>query len=167
MTKLNLENIGNLGDYEHEPRLAAPVGLVTDPALILKFYTMFKEAKGPIIDSIINNAKKFLQEQIKNRKINPLTGLGFAILSEDILNVARWDVGGVVLRNQLYGYEMNDSPYKPISYFNLDINEDSAFCIWELGIVHHERGAWKKYLQSNRIEKDKKRYLSDTIIGRL
>ena len=150
-------------EYKHEPRCVVPCGLIEDPNLVLKFYAMFK---GALTQSNVDEAREFLEDRIGLGvglgEIDPLSGFGFAILSEDMLNVARWDTNPIVLRNQIYGYEQDESSGK---YFNnaklLDIRNVGSFCIWELGIVDYERDAWMKYLKSERSEKDKDDYLGN------
>ncbi len=175
MKHVNYKNIGNVReDYNHEPRTVSPVGLITSPNLVLKMYNMIKEA--PFSWDTIVDAKKFLTEEIKNEKIEPLTGLGFVILSENMLNVAKWDdMVPIVLKNQIYSYvNYTDENMKILGYGNkfdgaelLDIKDVGAFCIWELGIVNHEKGAWKMFLKSERTEAYKKAYLGSVIEGRL
>ncbi len=167
---MDLNNIGNLA-YEHEPKKVMPAGLITSPSLVLKLYDLFTEQTKP---NPIEETKTFLKKEILEKKINPLTGMGFAILSKDILNVARWDTKyPIVLKNQIYGYgfnnsdEMDNRNYTPIDYFDLDINKEGCFCIWELGIVNHEMKAWKAFLKSSRTESDKREYLESKIAGKL
>src|SRR3989344_1313680 len=134
---MDLTNIGNF-DYKHEPRCVVPCGLIENSNLVLKFYAMFKEA---LTQSNVDEAKGFL---------------------EDMLNVARWDTNPIVLRNQIYSYEQDERSGK---YFDnaklLDIRDVGSFCIWELGIVEHERKAWMKYLKSEGNEADKNDYLGN------
>lgn len=160
---MDLTNIGNLDNYKHEPRCVVPCGLIEHSNLILKFYAMFKEA---LTQPNVDEAKKCLEDRIGLGvvlgKIDPLSGLGFAILSEDMLNVARWDTNPIVLKNQIYSYEQDESSGKYLGNAKLlDIRYVGSFCIWELGIVDYERGAWMKYLKSERNEEDKNDYLGN------
>jgi hypothetical protein len=128
-------------------------------------YAMLKKSEEDykIIDNV-GSAKKLLEQEIDKKRIEPLIGLGFAILSEDMLNVARWDTEyPIVIKNQVYGYKKNDLRTAEL----LDIGNAGSFCIWELGIVDHEKNAWKRYLESERTERDKERYLDSMIEGDL
>lgn len=40
-----------------------------------------------------------------------------------------------------------------------------TFCVWELGVVAHESGAWTRYLASPRAEADLRRWREDFIAG--
>ena len=167
MDKLDniLGNIGNIRkDYRHEPRHVSYTGLVASPNLVMKLYAMFK--KLPVSWDLIVDAKKFLVLETETERIEPLTGMGFAILSEDTLNVARWDKESpIVLKNQVYGYINLENKIGFAELLNTQ--EVGSFCIWELGIVNFEKNAWKEYLASERKEQDKKQYLDSVINGGL
>jgi len=78
-----------------------------------------------------------------------------------MLNVAIWD--DHVIKNQIYLFEtgkLRDA--KPV-----DIGKEGPFCIWELGIVQYEKRTWKRFLESERTEEDKKRYIEDKLEGNL
>ncbi|MDP3990370.1 MAG: hypothetical protein Q8Q01_04145 [archaeon] len=133
-------------------------GLVTDPSLVLKQYQIYDSV--PLDSSLVKDSKKFLKGEISAGRINPYLGLGFAILSKDMFNVARWDTTHpIVLQNQIYSFNNGDLGNAHL----LDIREIGTFCIWELGIVNHEREAWFDYLVSLRREQDKKNYLDSVV----
>lgn len=157
---LNLQNLGNFPDYKHEPRIVLPDGLLTPPQLVLKWYNMLKRDEGLFTENRVRDAKSFVEKQIALSNIQPLSGLGFVILSgaADFLNIAVWDnQTPYLLKNQVYDPQKRKA----------DIGEDGAFCAWELGIVAHEKDAWLRYLASKRGEPDKRVYLADTIGGEL
>jgi hypothetical protein len=153
---MNLENLGNIReDYKHEPRTARAQGLIITPQLVLKLYSMAK--------SLHPTGRTILDKKIDESEINPFIGLGFAILSEDMLNVARWDTEHpIVIKNQIYGFEGSVN-----SLELLDIRDIRPFCVWEGGIFCHEKELWKKYLQSKHSNRDKERYLKNFIEGNL
>jgi len=156
-----IEQLGNIKNYKHEPRTARAQGLVTNPKLVLKLYSMAKSLHPT--ERTIYYTGKILENKIDEGEIKPLIGLGFAILSEDMLNVARWDTEyPIVLKNQIYGFERSVDSLEP-----LNINDVGSFCIWELGIINHEKEAWKKYLQSEKSELDKEGYIKNFIEGKL
>lgn len=160
--------IGNLVEsYDSQQRIARPIGLVVSSYLALKMYTMFKE--GSNVPTIyIRDVKRSLSAKIKlaHKGLGQgySSGLGFSIISEDALNIAVWNKGPQsTLGNSVFGF--NNFNTQHIS--SIDIGEEGSFCVWELGIVAHERGAWKRFLSSRRRKADKKRYLKDTIEGLL
>lgn len=153
------ENLGNF-EYTHEPREYHKAGLITDPNLVLKLYNM--HIKGiPLQNALIQRSMNVLENEVRSGSITPLSGLGFAILSEDMLNVARWDdKHPIVLKNQIY--ENKSDEFKPV-----DIREVGPFCVHELEVVGHERDEWIKYLLSGRNEEDKSKYLDSFYEGSL
>ncbi|HLD48794.1 MAG TPA: hypothetical protein VJB11_00350 [archaeon] len=149
-------------DYELVQRESTRTGIVICSSIILKFYDMHKTGNAPDA-KLIDESQTFLLNEIKKGNIEPYLGLGFAILSEDMLNVTRWDSEyPIVLKNQIYGYKKDFE-----SAELLDIRDVGSFCIYELGIVNHERNAWKKYLESKRRGIDKSKYLNSFFEGLL
>jgi len=168
MGTIQLENIANVPeDYKSMPRTSVYTGLIISPELILKTYQMLK-ADEHFNPSLVANACRFLEREIERKKVDPMSGMGFAILSTDMLNVARWGAGGNarVLFNQLYQFSPNMKD--PLDWSDrLSIEKSGSFCIWELGIVANEKEAWKRYLASKRTAEDKKAYLDSRMEGDL
>lgn len=162
----DLTKLANFPEYKHEPRIVKPEGLVKDPQLVLKMYTMMRNQ----VDNrgVVRNAKKFMERVIKRslkREGAIESGLGFVILSEDMLNMAIWNNKyPIVLKNGIWTYKED---FKDENIKHEDIRDVGSFCVWELGIVAHERDAWKRYLASERAEVNKRNYLGDTISGGL
>ena len=163
MKGIDYNQIGNLKkEYVHEPRIVRNQSLVATPFLVLKLYLMAGDKYS--VPDFVRDAEKLLERKIEEGEITPLTGLGFAILSDDMLNVARWDTKyPIVVRNQIYGFEEGNVNSSQL----LDIDEVGSFCVWELGIVNHEKEAWKRFLTSQKKESDKRKYLQDIIMGEL
>jgi len=106
---------------EDAPRIAQPRGLVTCDRLEMKFYSMLLEDQARSCwDNV--NAKTFLRSEVARKHIQPFSGLGFAILSRDMLNVEVWD--GIFLKNQLYGFKQGDffATVRPMEV------KDEGFC---------------------------------------
>ncbi len=161
---MEYEKLGNIRPgYQNPRRAVRPVGLVKDPTLVLKLYDMYIKGQSTP-EPLIQDSRGFLEREISRGNIKPYIGMGFAILSKDMLNVARWDITfPIVLQNQLYVF--NEGKLTTLS--RLDISDEGSFCVWELGIVAHEKEAWKRFLASKRKEADKRRYLEDVIEGDL
>jgi len=168
-----LKNIGNVTRYKAVPQTATPfesfiaqdVSYAKD-SLAVKCYLMLPPGLKPRSDTYVSELHNFLQASFNDTKINPQLGLGFAILSKNMLNVAMWDKDYPIgLKTNLYSYDPEQG--FPETVHSLDISKVGPFCVWELGIVHHERNAWIKYLQSKRKEADKRRYINSKISGSL
>jgi hypothetical protein len=175
MEPVQYDRIGNIPTYEHAPRKVEPVGLITTPDLVLKMYDMLFVSDIGYIGKVAD-AEKFITSEIVRGRISPETGLGFAILSKNMLNVVRWGKEyPIVAIQSLYQFNpmAQEQPRAPgrkgvfDSAEALDLNKVGSFCIWELGIAAHEKEAWKRFLASQRTNDDKKIYLDDTIRGDL
>lgn len=155
--------VGNVPEeYRHEQRVVRPVCLVDNPSLVLKLYDMHVKG-GRIKGSLVKKTMGFLDKEIKSGNIKPYIGLGFAILSEDMLNVARWgDSMPYVIKSQLYEFT---GDFRDVT--RLDLNDAGAFCIWESYIVSHEKDAWRRFLESKRTGSEKLKYLEDFFKGTL
>ena len=158
---IDFDNIGNVRNYRDEQRRVTSQGLVINPSLVLKMYSMLKETSPHFSPRALRRSNHFLQQEIRDGRLEPLLGMGFAILSEDTLNVARWGwtaESPIVVKNKLYEHDFRSENGKTTE---LDIGKEGPFCIWELGIVGYEREAWRRYLDSERTNQDKAHYLFD------
>ena len=161
--------VGNLknGISGFEKRKVVPRGLITTPSLVLKYYEMYSNSEGPINQQIIKDGGKFIEHLVTSGQISPEIGMGFAILSEDMLNIVRWDSQyGYVLKNTLYSHTEGSIPrFKENGRLNLA--QMGSFCAFELAIVDHERKAWMAYLNSNRTEDRKEKYVQSVFHGEI
>ena len=138
-------------------------GLVSNPDLILKLYHMYT-CREECNQDLAKGAKDFLEAKVMGN-IDPGLGLGFAILSADMLNVNVWahaDDVPVVLKNYLYEFEDNIEDALPV-----DLRKEAAYCIWELKVVNYEREEFMKFLKSKKTREDADRYSSSRIEGAL
>lgn len=172
--EISLQGVGDISkdNYTHDIQDVDPWGLLTTPSLILKMYHMLPKKRSSINEVLIPESMCFLRKEIQKGNILPLIGMGFAILSKDMLNVARWDSKYPhVLKNQIYEFTPLSKGETKRNVFDsavpLTVSEAGAFCIWELGIVAYEKDRWKNFLNSGRTLEDKKRYLENFVVGDL
>jgi len=160
--KIKLFMHGELGGFENPRRFVKPEGLIKDSHLILKLYNMYSQNEQNPVDE----SKRFLLEKMEYGEIETLSGIGFAILSKDMLNINRWDRDcPIVIKNDLWSYEPKKGLLKSIE--KCDVNKIGPYCIWELGIVNHEKNSWMKYLNSKMKREDELEYLKSVIEGDL
>jgi hypothetical protein len=161
----NIEHLANFPDYTHQPRVSVPGGLVGHEDITIKFYSMWKKELERYSPGKVFSAKE--ATHLMTLHEDPLSGMGFAILSTDMLNIAIWDrKTPFLLKNRLYCFDPEKSEViETIKRLNTD--EEGPFCAFELGIVNHERKQWLKYLQSRRTTEDKNRYLTSFLKGDL
>ncbi|MFH1211027.1 MAG: hypothetical protein V1645_03860 [archaeon] len=152
--------------YHHIQRVVHPVTVVRDPYVLIKFYEMHIKGQKPTGSFVMDGVSALEEELDIPFRIDHGCGLGFAILSHDTLNVDVWDKKDPhVLRNTLYGFKTFRGKIR--NFEQLDLDDSGSFCIWELGIVNHEKEAWKRYLASSKADADKAAYLSSLINGPL
>lgn len=115
----------------------------------------------------IESARNLTAYKLENQ-LNFHSGLGFAILSEDILNISLWgrEVPSVIHPN-LYQFPNLASltEISPRTLRRSSSDELGAFCIYEAGILQQERVFWRKFLESKRKDSDKQRYLEHHAFG--
>ena len=93
--------------------------------------------------------------------------LGFAILhrcGQDFyfLLVSTWRNQNEVWESVYAKDGAKDPQFKPFTYQS---SHRGTFCVWELGIVCHEKQAWIRFLNSPRGASDVQRYLDDRFEG--
>jgi hypothetical protein len=170
MTKFNgsldgLVNVGNLSGNVPQRKIRAlghhytftPSNRFTNqsPELILKTYAMEeKDKRAPSVRDMVS-VHELLNDEFKNINIEILSGMGFLILSNGILNVCRWDTEYPDVVVPMV-YEFNGKIWAPQS-----IEKVGAFCSGEKRVYDHENGAWLEYLYSARTDKDKLIYVND------
>jgi len=161
-----LTNLGNINkDFTLDNRIVLSLGHLVTSTIALKEYLIYRENEGAK-KQLLTRRENFLMHEIEKNQINPKLGMGFVIFSDKMLNVARWDnKDPSVLVNSLYEFPKGNQTISKTK--KIDINEFGAYCVWELGIVNHERRTWMNYLVSNREHPDKIKYLNDFLVGGL
>jgi len=150
-------------DYKNEQHEVQSIGLITEPNLVLKLYHMFVSDK-PLDPNYLEQNMEYIEKQIRDDVIKSHIGMGFAKVCKDAIGVATWDENNpIVIQSQLFYVKNQDISTAE----EMNIGEEGPYCVWELGIVAHEKEAWKRYLDSQHTEKDKEKYLNDTIEGLL
>lgn len=144
--------------YEHNDKVAAP-GPAVDGRPGLKWYEIRSPA-GSVDDQIRARARSMVATEAEFAGDE----VGFVLLhlcreSFYFLLVCRW-------RN---ANEMWETVYTSTDGGDFVLLEGGAtratFCVWELGVVQHERLAWIAYLRSTRDTPALTAYLADCFAG--
>lgn len=145
-----------------EERYVLPIGHVKTPDLVLKMYRMNEgDSHNPNAQDT-EKAIDFLVQEIHKGKVDPHSGIGFAIHSQGILNVCRWNafyqdvVAPMIYTSDSEGIWSKDS-----------VEREGAFCSGEKIVYDFENRMWTKYLASKRTPHDKIEYLSGFFQGRV
>ncbi|HJQ00459.1 MAG TPA: hypothetical protein VJ851_02560 [Jatrophihabitans sp.] len=162
----SLAGLGNIpAEYRHDEKLITPGPGLALPGSYLKWYDVrLPEAEIPA--ELAAEGRRFLADEVAAGRLAIDGELGFVIChrcgeSFYFLLVCTW-------RNQNEMWE---------SVYGQDLAVGGGFkllpqaehleviCVWELGAVIHEQGAWSRYLRSARDEQAKRDYLADCFTG--
>ena len=157
----NIEDLDSLGNVSGElpQRKIIPYRCSDDlPGLVLKEYIMEEIGKVAPTKGDIVDVYMLLKNELEKGNMNPLSGMGFSILSSNILNVCRWDSEYIdVVVPQIYALEKG-------LWVPQKVEKVGAFCSGEKRVYDHENNAWLRFLGSKRTNQDKANYLNDFII---
>lgn len=164
----NINALTKIGNFEGNlpSRKIVPVRCNhTLPGLVLKEYILKEKGKNPPRkEEVKYYISVFLLQELLSKRLAPLSGIGFSITSDGILNVCRWDAKYMdVIVPQIYTLEVEASGL--FKRWTLqEVEKVGAFCSGEKRVYDHENEAWLKYLNSKRTNKDKVVYLNDFLI---
>jgi hypothetical protein len=161
-----LDAFGNVPrDYTHESRVAEPLEPLLLPGAVCKWYHV-RRVGVPVPDALDAEARALLVEMAAGGNWNLSYGLNFALLHQStthaFLIAGVWR-GHQELWERIYVYDLaQGGPFVP---GEPDGGDHPSACVWELGVICHERQAWQRYLFSARDEAAKRAWLADTYAG--
>jgi hypothetical protein len=131
------------------------------PGAYLKWYNLHP-AGAEITDAQVMDTKAFIKSESEAGRLKLDNELGFVILHRAgdnlLLLITTW-------RNT---NEMWESVYlkkadgtDEFIQIKFDSYHKGTYCVWELGILWHERTAWVHFIESKRDEEAKLAYLND------
>ena len=152
--------------YSHYAKKAEFQELLRTGAAELKLYHLFRPGE-PVPDSIAADARAFLLRETPGA-LAPEGDHGFVILHRCgatfyFLLLGAWRGSNELWEAVWYRDSGMDgfAPFPPAYGAPLR----PTFCVWELGIVAHESGAWTRLLASDREEADLARWRGDVASG--
>ena len=164
-----LDGLGNVvpDGYSYYEKIVRPGEGLRLPNAYLKWYDLYP-SDAEITEEQVRECRAFLEAEARAGRLNLQDELGFVILHRAgpmlLLLLTTW-------RNT---NEMWESIYlkeagKPESYRQMEFESEhvGTYCVWELGIVWHERDAWVRFLSSKRDYEAKLEYLNDRFSGRV
>ena len=162
-----LERLGQVDPgYRHGPKVATPHATVILGDAILKWYDI-APADAPVPPEIDDLARHALHKGSRSGALGLAGELGFVILhrcGEDFyfLLVSSWRNDNELWETVWAKAGDEDATFRP---WPREGTHRPTYCVWELGAVCHERGAWSEYLRSPRDERAKKAYLRSLCAG--
>lgn len=165
---LSLGNLGNVpASYVHEWRVAEPQEPLVLPNAVFKWYHVRREG-ATVPDTMDADARAVITDAMHDGMWNPAYGLNFALLhlstTHAFLIAGVWR-GHQELWERIYYKEL--APSSPFKRTDMGGEDAPTACVWEQGVIFHERMAWHRYLFSERTEADKRAWLADTYAGQV
>ncbi|MFA5856424.1 MAG: hypothetical protein WC867_03635 [Candidatus Pacearchaeota archaeon] len=168
MEELDLDNIGNTYKIKPKLRYVSPQGIVTvgpDVAAV-KVYSNMEYPWTRYIDDG-DSFKEFIRNELKEGKIDRKNGLGFAIFSDEVLNLSMFgdEFDSVLIPNI---YFIKKDPDRP-GYYNFKTRQDyiGTGCLWEAkDIINFETDSYiKNVLYTGGSREGKERFLEERLSG--
>lgn len=151
--------------YAHAEKFAKPEPSLALGDSVLKWYDLAPdEACVPLAIRAV--ARRCLRDASKDGTLGELGELGFVILhrcGEDFyfLLVSTWRNENE-LWETVWAKNGGDALFRP---WPIEGAHRPTYCVWELGVVAHEREAWTRYLVSTRGDDARHAYLRDCLAG--
>jgi hypothetical protein len=152
--------------YTHAPKLARSGTLVSVGDAILKWYEV-----APAAEQVSSELRELAYDSLcrtwQSGDLELGEDLGFAILHRcgpefSFLLVSTWrndnELWETVLAKESHAHDR----FEP---WPTEGTHRPTFCVWELGVVSHERLAWSRYLCSERDDAARSAYLRDRYEG--
>jgi hypothetical protein len=153
-------------DYRHEEKFARCEPSLALDGTILKWYDVAPD-DTPVPLAVRAIARRSLRDASRHGELGTLGELGFVVLhrcSEDFyfLLVCTWRNENELWETVWAKNGAENALFRP---WPTDGGHRPTFCVWELGVVGHEREAWTRYLHSERDESAQDAYLRDSFAG--
>ena len=164
-----LDSLGNVvpEGYEYYEKVITPGEGLSLTGAYLKWYDLYPP-DAAITEEQVAETREFLVAEAEAGRLKLEGKLGFVILHRAgpmlLLLVTTWRNTNEMWESIFVKEVGKAEVYKPLS---LDGNHWGTYCVWELGAVWHERGAWVRFIQSRRDEEAKLAYLNDRFVGRV
>ncbi|HET7514709.1 MAG TPA: hypothetical protein VFJ60_07895 [Gaiella sp.] len=166
MTLLERDGTGVRPDYRHDGKLACAGQSIALGDTLLKWYEI-APADDPIEAPVSDLARLGLADAARLGELRLGDTLGFVILHHcregfHFLLLCTWQNENELWETVWAKDGDTDPEFHP---WPLDGPHRPTFCVWELGVVAHERDAWARFLRSPRDRDARFAYLRDTAGG--
>jgi hypothetical protein len=150
--------------YRHRSKIAAPREDLVLPGLRLKWYDLRPE-EYVISDALARESRERIRADVLGKRIDFGSTMGFVILhiagNVGMLIVNTWRNSNEVWETVYLKDLAQDGPYAVYERRG----HLPTFCVWELGVVWHERNAFQRYLLSARDAAAASAYFADRFSG--
>jgi hypothetical protein len=164
LTSESLGHLGNLPEsYRHEWRVATPLEPIVVPDGVFKWYHVHREGVG-VDEHVDRTARELICDGAMTWNLE--YGLNFALLHQSLerafLIIGVWR-GHQELWSRAYEISLADGD----CFRRIEATEEfwPTACVWEMGVIQHERMAWHRYLFTEHTDADKLAWLDDCYAG--
>lgn len=167
-----ISNISELGNvipegYNYFKKKIKPGSPLILKGACLKWYDLYPPDTD-ITNEQISETRSFLEAEAKSGRLILENELGFVILHRAgdylLLLVTTWRNTNEMWESIYVKKADEKENYNQLIFEN---NHKGTYCVWELGIVWHERNAWVDYITSKRNDEAKLTYLNDLFSGEI
>jgi hypothetical protein len=155
--------------YRHVAKHAQPRPCIGLRDAVLKWYDLARP-EDPVPAEVRALAQGTLDDAARVGELGLGDGLGFVILHRcgsegfHFLLVGTWRNDNELWETVWAKHDDADPGFHP---WLVEDGHRPTFCVWELGVVAHERLAWAEYLGSARNAAARRAYLGDTFEGQV
>ncbi len=160
----SLSHLGNLPDaYTHEWRVALPLEPIVAADGVFKWYHVHRKGVA-VRNDIDSKARRVVTNGAQRWPLE--YGLNFALLHQS--TTGAYLIVGIWRGHQEWWrdvYAIGLGQHDEFSRVEESEGLAPGGCVWELGVICHERMAWHRYLFSERDEDAKRAWLEDVYSG--
>jgi hypothetical protein len=160
----NLGNVVPVG-YNYYEKLITPAQDLSLPTAYLKWYNLYP-ADVPITETQLAETRAFIETEVAADRLKLEHELGFVILhragSALLLLLTTWRNTNEMWESVWFKEADSINRYELTQFPG---THRGTYCVWELGIVWHERHAWVRFLSSARDNAAKLAYINDRFSG--
>lgn len=166
-TTVDLSAFGNVvpKGYLYYEKLITPDADLSLPNAYLKWYNLYP-ADAEITPEQVADCRAFIEAEAQQLDLNG--DLGFVILHRAgnylLLLLTTWRNTNEMWES-VYAKDVTQSSGYVINQY--PSTHRGTYCVWELGIVWHERHAWTRFLSSARDQAAKLDYVNDRHSGKI
>ncbi len=150
--------------YSHRPKVVVPRPELVAGGTRFKWYDLRYE-EYVIGDALAQESRTRIVSDVESTRIDFGSTMGFVILHIGVgvamLMVMTWRCSNEIWQTVYLKDLPANSAYEPFERRG----HLPTFCVWELGIVWHERNAFERYLYSKRDDAAANEYFADTLSG--
>jgi hypothetical protein len=163
----NLKDLGNVvaENYSYYKKNITPGILINIHGACLKWYNLYPP-DTEITKVQILETREFIISEAAAGRLKLDGELGFVILHRAgdylLLLITTWRNTNEMWESIYFKKAALPGGY---SVMKFDSSHKGTYCVWELGVVWHERNAWVRFIESGRDEKAKSEYLNDVFSG--